>query len=63
MKKLTRYTNVKDLKASDKQLQPQQPDLKYKTDLIEFIAIMKQHSSSPGRSARNNSPKKSGNGK
>jgi len=59
MKKLTRYTNIRDLKASNSQQQPQQSDLKYESDLREFIAIMKQHSSSPKQSKRNNSSNKS----
>lgn len=63
MKKLTRYTSIRDLKADNSQQQPQKSDSKYESDLMGFIAIMKQHSSSPKQSKKNNSSNKSGNGK
>jgi hypothetical protein len=47
MKKLTRYTSIEDLKASKDQLQPQQSGFERKSDLIEFIAVIKNHSSTP----------------
>lgn len=63
MKKLTRYTNIEELKTSDNQIQSQGPDLKYQSDLIECIAVMKQHSSSPEQAKTNHSSNKSGSGK
>ena len=63
MKKITRYTSIRDLKADNSQQQPQKSDSKYESDLLEFIAILKKHSSSPKHTKENNSSNKSDNGK
>jgi hypothetical protein len=60
MQKLTRYTSIEDLKKSNEQLQPQQSDLKYKSDLMEFISIMKKYSSIPREPKLSNPFNKSG---
>lgn len=63
MKKLTRYTSIEALKASRGQLQTKQSGLGYKSDLIEFIAVMKKHSFTPNQSRLGNPFNKSGSGK
>jgi hypothetical protein len=59
MKKLTRYTSIEDMKASKDQLRPQQSDFERKSDLIELIAVIKKHSSTPKQSKSGNSFNKS----
>jgi|GEM_PF-3427752 len=63
MKKLTRYTNIRDLKASKSQLQPQQSDFNYESDLSGFFAFMKQHSTSSKLVKQSKASNKPNNGK
>ena len=50
MIKLTRYTNIKDLKASKSSIQPQKSDSERESELKAFITLLKDHSSIPGHS-------------
>lgn len=50
MTKLTRYTNIEDLKASKDSLQPQKSISELELELKEFITLLKNHPSTPERS-------------
>jgi hypothetical protein len=55
MTKLTRYTNIEDLKASKDSFQPQKSISERESELREFIALLKNptstsESSMPGKS-------------
>lgn len=63
MKKLTRYTSIEELKASKNSLQPQQSDSERESDLSEFIAVLKSHSSISEPSKSGKSLNQSGSGK
>lgn len=63
MKKLSRYTSVEELKASRNLSQPQQSDSQRESELSEFIAALKYHSSSPKVVKSGTSVNKSGSGK
>jgi hypothetical protein len=63
MKKLTRYTSIEELKASKDLLQPQQSESKRESDLSEFIAVLKNHSSTLKPPKPSKSLNQSGSGK
>jgi len=50
MTKLTRYTNIEDLKASKDSLQPQKSISERELELREFIALLKNPASTSERS-------------
>jgi hypothetical protein len=50
MTKLTRYTNIEDLKASKDSLQPQKSISERELELREFIALLKSPTSTSERS-------------
>jgi hypothetical protein len=54
LQKLTRYTSIEELKASKNLLQPQQSDSERESALSEFIAVLKNHSSTqdPSKSGK-----------
>lgn len=62
MKKLTRYTSIEELKASKDLLQPQQSESERESDLSEFIAVLKSHSSTLKPSKLGNPLNQSGSG-
>jgi hypothetical protein len=55
MIKLTRYTNIKDLKAAKNSFQPQKSDSERESDLKELVDLIKNHSLTPERSKSDNS--------
>jgi hypothetical protein len=63
MKKLTRYTSIEELKASKNSLQPQQSDSERESNLSEFIAVLKSHSSILEQSKSGKPLNQSGSGK
>lgn len=63
MIKLTRYTSIEDLKASKNSFQSQKSDSERESDLKEFIALIKNHSSTPEHSKSYNSLNRSSSGK
>jgi len=63
MTKLTRYTNIEDLKASKDSLQPQKSNSERKSELMEFITLLKNQPSTPERSDSGKSLNQSGSGK
>ena len=62
MKKLTRYTSIEELKASKDLFKPQQSESKRESDLSEFIAVLKSHSSAlkPSKSGKPSNQSSSG---
>jgi hypothetical protein len=63
MIKLTRYTNIDDLKASKDSLRTIKPDSERESDLREMIALIRNHSSTPERSKSNDEPNRINGGK
>jgi hypothetical protein len=63
MTKLTRYTNIKDLKASKSLIQPQNSDSERESELKTVIALLKNHSFIPEQSKSGTSLNQSVSGK
>ena len=63
MTKLTRYTNIKDLKASKSLIQPQNSDSERESELKVVIALLKDHSFIPEQSKSGPSLNQSASGK
>lgn len=60
MTKLTRYTNIEDLKSSKDSFQPQKSISERELELREFIALLKNSTSTSERSMPNKSLNQSG---